>query len=74
VQASRTPHQQQLGIGVGIQKLAACGQRDTGAVIATHAVNCQSDHEGKVRRPERQTETVTRQGVFKKRKSPCYQK
>jgi hypothetical protein len=28
------PHQQQLGIGVGIQKLTARGQRDAGAVIA----------------------------------------
>ena len=38
------PHEQQMGVGMGIEKLAARRQRDAGAVVAPHAVNCQGDH------------------------------
>ena len=37
--------QQQPGVGMGIEELAARRERDAGAVITPHAVNGQSDHE-----------------------------
>ena len=35
---------QQVGLWMRVEKVAACRQRDRGAVIAAHAVNSQCDH------------------------------
>ena len=42
--------QQQMGIGMIVEELAARRERDAGAVVAPHAVNSQCDH-GRLVRP-----------------------
>ena len=63
-------NQQQMCVGMVVQKLAARRQRDTGAVVATHAINSQSNHEkgaGPPMRPKLELENGARH-----KKSPRY--
>jgi hypothetical protein len=43
-QRFRQSHQQELGVWMRVQETAAGHQRDTRAVVATHAINSQSGH------------------------------
>jgi hypothetical protein len=44
LQSLGQPHHQQSRPWVALQEMAACRQRDMGAMVAAHAVNSQCDH------------------------------